>query len=266
MPNSKDLPASGTQRILLVGRTGSGKTAQIWTLPGKKFAYILDPNSLASLRGLDMDYELFLPDPTELDATLKGFNKGAKDDKPKKVKEPTVYNKWVDDINEKVESNFFEQYDWLIIDSLTFLGRSVMARQLYLNGRYGAIEDLADYRVVGSKMSEIFNSITSLPINLFCTGHISSYQDEKTKKIEVQLNLPGSARNVIPLMFTNIWLAQVEASDKEGVTYQIRTRPEPRGLQDIRNSVHGLDVIEEVTISDFKNAEKYGIGKLLSKD
>src|SRR5580765_2220579 len=107
MPNAKDTDLNPTKRILLVGPTGSGKTAQIWTLPGKRFAYIFDPNSLSTLKGCDVDYEEFYPDFLEMDATLKGFNKGSLSDKMPAVagraskREPLVYMKWVDDVNKK---------------------------------------------------------------------------------------------------------------------------------------------------------------------
>lgn len=268
MKNAKDASALTNQRILLVGRTGSGKTSQIWTLPGRKFAYFFDPNSLASIRGCDLDYEEFYPEPLETDATLKGFNKGARSDKPSSKLEPTLYLRWGQDLTDKVESGFFKDYDWLIFDSLTFLSRAVMARNMWINGRYGGVEELADYRIVGSKMSEVFTSITSLNLNILSTGHIDTFQDENTKKIETKIKLPGSARDILPLVHTNIWLAFPETEgkgDKENVRYKVRTVPESRGLQDIRTSLRGLSPIEDVTIEDFDNPTKSGIGALLAK-
>jgi len=269
MPNAKDATLSTQERILVAGKTGTGKTAQIWTLPGRKFAYIFDPNSMSTLRGCNVDYEEFYPDFLEMDATLKGFNKGSKSDVPRAGKklEPKVYMKWIDDINAKVEKGFFNDYDWLILDSLTFLSKSVMDRQLFINNRYGDIEELGDYRVVGSKMADVFGSISSLPISLYCTSHFTTFQDEKTKKIETQLMLPGKARNILPLMFTNVWLAQTAEGEKGTVKYEIRTRPDPRGLQDVRSSIQGLQTIEDVTIRGFGDLieGQSGIGALITR-
>lgn len=260
---ASDASISPYERILLVGPTGSGKTAQIWTLPGRKFAYLFDPNSLRTLKGCpQLDYVEFLPEFGEMDATLKGFNKGSKSDKSKKAKEPTLYNRWIEHINEMVETNSFSEHNWLIFDSGTFIAKAVMDRQLFINGRYGDIEELADFRVVGSKMADVFNSISGLPINVFTTGHLQTYEDEKTKKIVTQIYLPGKARNILPLTHTNVW--EAHAGEAPG-TWQIKTVPEKKGLQDIRSAIGGLKPVEDVTIKDFGRAEDYGIGRLLTR-
>lgn len=265
MPNAKNASATPTHhKILVVGAAGAGKSTQTWSLPGKKFAYFFDPNALLSVQGLDIDYEEFLPDALELDATLKSFNKNSKpDDKPTSARIPTVYMNWVEDLNKKHEAGFFKNYDWLVIDSLTLLSSAVMDRQMYLNNRFGGTEDIADYRIVGTKIADVFRSICSIPINLYCTGHINSFQDEKTKRIEQQLNLPGKSRRMLPLLFSNIW--ELRATQDEKASYVILTRPEPRGFQEIRTTIRGLPPIVDATIKDFAKAENYGIGSLLGK-
>lgn len=255
------------QKILCVGRGGSGKSAQIFTLPGRKFAYIFDPAAMGTLGGCpNLDVVQFLPEAVELDASLKGFNKGTKDDKPASAKEPSLYLRWVRDLNERAEAKFFDQYDWLCFDSLTLLSNAVMDRQLFINNRYGGIEDLADFRVVGSKFAEVFRSILSMPMNIYCTGHIDSFQDDKTKRIEYQLRLPGKARSMLPLMFSNIWKAEVAEDEKTHKTsFMMRLRPEPRGFADIRCSLRGLQEVEPVNIERWDQPENYGIGSLLRR-
>jgi len=270
MPNAKDPASKADQfRVMLVGPTGSGKSAQTWSLPGRKFAYIFDPNTLPTIRGCDVDYEEFFPEFTEVDATLKGFNKGSKSDILKGPKrEPTVYMDWVENINEKMAKSFFADYNWLIIDSATFLSKATMDRQLYINGRYGDVEDIADYRVVGSKLAEVFGAIAAVPnLNILLTGHLSTFQDDKTKKIVTQIWLPGKARNILPLVFTDVWLTKTEETSDGKIRYLVRTRPEARGLQDIRCSIPSLNVEEDVTIDSFDKLipGQGGIGKLLAR-
>lgn len=272
MPHMRDAAVSPYKRILAVGRTGSGKSTQMWTLQGKKFLYNFDPNTMASIKGIadelgieppDIEFEEFTPDLLELDATLKKFNKDGKDDpagKEYKGREPTAYNDFLSDINDRVEKGFFKDFNWICFDSLTFITKSVMARNMFINAKTGEMEDRSDYRIVGNKITEIFSSIASLPINIFMTAHLQIFQDEKTQKIETLLQAPGQSRNMLPLIFTDIWQCS-----KQDTSYVIRTRPDPRGLQDVRCSIQGLEELEDVTIGDFAKAEQYGIGAILAE-
>lgn len=280
MPHVRDAKLSPFKRILAVGGTGTGKTTQMWTLPGKKFLYQFDPNTMASIKGIavqlgieppDIEYEAFEPDILSLDGTLKGFRKEAKDDnltminRDKKEAEPTVYLDFLEDINSRVEDGYFLKNDfkWLCFDSLTFLNKATMARNLFINDHYGFIEDLADYRVVGSKISEVFTSLMSLPLNIYMTAHFDSFQDDKTKKIETKISAHGNSRKMLPLIFTEIF--QTEREEYKGkMEYTIRTRPDSRGLQDLRTSILGLEELEDVTINDFSRASEYGIGAILT--
>jgi energy-coupling factor transporter ATP-binding protein EcfA2 len=269
-PRSLNDEQQGTHNILLVGDTGSGKTTQILTLPGKVWVYAFDPNSFTTLRLYKdertdtLDGEEWLPDGLELDATLKGFNKGHKpDDRPASIIEPRTYVDWLTSFTERAQGDFFDDYDWVVFDSITFLQRAIFDRNAWLNNRYGKIEELGDYRIVGSKISDLFRSISSEPKNILVTGHIDVWQDELSKKVTTQLSLAGSAKKQVPLVMTNIWLAKA-ASEGEKIKHVIQTRPEGRGLQSIRTCLPYLKQEEDVTIHNFKSPEKYGIGHLLN--
>jgi hypothetical protein len=83
--------------------------------------------------------------------------------------------------------------------------------------------------------------------------------------VETQIMLPGKARNYLPLLFTNVWLAQTSEGEKGQVKYEVRTRPDPRGLQDVRSSIQGLALTEDVTIKGFGGHITGGIGALLHR-
>jgi hypothetical protein len=114
-------------------------------------------------------------------------------------------------------------------------------------------------------MAEVFGALTGAPLNIFCTAHLSVYQDEKTKRLATELYLPGRARTILPLQFTDVFLAVTRDDDKRGTVYEIRTKPDPKGLQDIRTSMSGLATFEDVTIPRFDaRSVEYGIGALLT--
>ena len=74
---------------------------------------------------------------------------------------------------------------------------------MWLNNRYGGIEDLADYRICrviddAQKYSALSLPWTSISIAPGISRH---YQDDKTKKITVQASLPGKARIPTPALF-----------------------------------------------------------------
>lgn len=258
--NAKDI-SSKRQVLFLVGRTGSGKSTQFLTLPGKKFLYIFEPSGKAAIQGYHIDFMEFLPEENELEFRLKGFNVGTLTDRKGGTPEPTIYTRWYDDFIDRLNANFFEQYDWVGIDSFTFLVQAMIERQMYLNKKTGEPPDRGDYRVVGDALRRLVQALTGRKINVFLTGHIQEYQDEKTKVITVQANLPGSARTTIPLICTNIW--QTDYNSAIAKAYSVRTRPDQRGMRDLRCSIPSLKDDEDITIKNLSAPEGQGIGGLL---
>lgn len=263
MPNAKDDAIPSHERLLVLGPAGAGKTFQIRTLPGRKFVYFFDPSGKRSIVGADIDYEEFLPSVEETDFTLKGFNKGAISDKPKVKKEPTVYKRFEDDINKRYDTDFFASYDWVCFDSLTLLSRALMNRVLFLNGRYGDVEDLSDYRVVGNKLSDILTPISSMPISLYFTAHTVERQNDLTKRITTEIDLPGAARSILPKLCSNIWELKSTHDDKK--QYTLLTRADPRGYQGLRTTLPNIDPVVDVTIKDRNQAQNSGLGAILLK-
>lgn len=263
----RDAGVTPQRRFLIAGATGSGKSALMRSLPGRKLVYIFDPNTMASIIGDEsFDYAEFLPEWSELDATLKGFNKDPKTghtyvgDKPGRTVEPTLYNRFIEHIQALTDSKAHEDYQWLCFDSLTFIIKACMDRQLFINNRFGDLEDLGDFRIVGSKLTDVFGKLSSLRINTYLTAHIKDYQNEKTKKITRQMASPGDSRIMLPLGHTDCMVAS-----SDNGKYYLRTVPERGEMQDIRTSLRGLSPLEEVTIKDFNRATDFGIGALLKK-
>jgi len=183
MENAKDLKSIKHHRLLIVGEIGTGKSTQFLTIPGKKFSYIFDPNALATLAGWDIDYETFFPSLAETDFYPSSIKKDKKQfsDSKGRTFEPKTYLRWADEINEKVGSGFFNDYDALGLDGLTMFSASVMDRTLWLQNKVERDDERTDYRLAGDKISNAIRALTELPLTLFCTAHTELYQDEKTK-------------------------------------------------------------------------------------
>lgn len=263
--NAKTAEIAAHHKVLAVGEAGCGKTVQIATLPGRKFVYAFDPGTLPTLvtRKVDADVEEFLPDIATVDFSLKGFNKGARSDASSRRKplEPAAYTSWEAHFNSWYDSGQLAAYDWICFDSLTLFVKAIMNRLLYLNNRYGDVEDLSDYRVVGNKLTSVFTAIASMKANLYVTGHLTTFQDETTKRITTQLGIPGASRDMLPKLFSNIWLLQAAAEDKPG--YTMLTRAEARGFQALRTLIPDLPPRIDVTVKDWSRPENYGIGAVL---
>lgn len=258
MPTTDDRVAD-CKSIMLVGRPGGGKTTQFNTLPGKKFLYIFDPHALDSL-GKGIDYEMFSPDLSEIDLAAKTLKSGIGDKSSRRI-EPRMYQQWEADFNKKDEGGFFEKYDWIGMDSFTSFEDILADRVLHLNGRLGKQREQADHAAIVSNMTNIFRALTAYKARLFCTAHIEPRQNDTTKKTYNHLMMTGKLRTRLPILFSNI-LSCVSDSDEEQKRFLLQTVPD-RETPDIRCSIPGLEMWEDVTLDMSKPLEGQGLGGLL---
>ena len=271
MENAKNLKSIKHHRILAVGEIGTGKSTQFLTIPGKKFAYIFDPNALATFAGWDIDYETFFPLAGELDfypSSIKKDKKQFSDSKGRSF-EPVTYLRWAEEVNKKMEAGFFDDYDALSIDGLTMFSASVMDRTIWLQNKVERDDERTDYRLAGDKVSNAIRALTDLKITFFCTAHTEFFQDDKTKRLTNRIMLPGGSRVRVPTIFTNVFVMHGEFDEGEKYRYTIQTKPN-RENPIARTSIPGLGFEEDVTIpedvllaKDSKEITKYGVGALL---
>lgn len=258
MPNA--LNAQATQhRILVLGDTGSGKTTQFLTLPGKKFAYLFDPNAVLSLRGFDVDYEEFLPD--KLNLAVHSLSAKAGGDKPT-VTSSSLYAEWEADFNKRLAEGFFEQYDAIGIDSATTMLDLIMDRVLSINGRFGQWPQQDDYGPQMIAFINICRSLTGLGKLIYMTGHLDVRQDELTKRIFRKPMMTGRLSTKIPLLFSDVFVSVANNDGKGAVTWQLQTVPDLM-TTNIRTSVRGLEPFENVTIDWTKDLSNQGVGGIL---
>jgi hypothetical protein len=260
MPNAKDARLDTPKKILMLGDTGSGKTTQFLTLPGKKYAYLFDPNALLSLRGFDVDYDEFLP--TIVRAAAKSLNK----EKPADLKEKNtseVYMQFETQFNERVETGFFDPYEWIGFDSATTLLDLMMDRVLSINGRLGQWPYEDDWGPQMIAFTNMCRTITGLGKNIYITGHM---YDRKNRKTGITSRVPmmtGQLVQKIPLLFSEIFGCDSDTDEKGNKIYQLHTVRD-KEFTVIRTSIKGLEPVEPVTIDFSKDPVGQGLGGILA--
>lgn len=259
MANAKDAHDTAKHRILVLGDTGSGKTTQFLTLPGKKFAYLFDSNAVLSLRGYDVEYEEFLPDRLNLAAS--SLSKSKPSDRAS-VKGSDLYQLWEQDFNKRLNEGFFDEFDWIAMDSCTTFLDLVMDRILTINGRFGEWPQQDDYGPQMIAFTNVCRSLTGMGKGIYMTGHLDMKQDELTKRIFRKPMMTGRLTTKIPLLFSDVFISEAEPDTKGGVIYKLQTVPD-RMTTCVRTAIKGLDSFENVTVDFTKDPVGQGIGGLL---
>jgi hypothetical protein len=260
MPNARDAHALTKKKLLLLGDTGSGKTTQFLTLPGKKFIYLFDPNAILSLQGYDIDYEELMP--TTVSAAVSSLSKGKGSDH-RSTTTSDVYSRFEREFDERLASGFFDQYDWIGFDSATTLLDLIMDRVLTINGRFGQWPNQDDYGPSMIAFINLCRTVTGMDKGLFMTGHVEVKQDQVTQKITNRPMMTGRLVGKIPLLFSEIFYTDSALDDKGHVNYRIQTVPD--GINRvIRTSIRGLEPYEDVTIDFTKDPVEQGIGGILA--
>lgn len=259
MPNATTAQLK-TRTILILGDTGSGKTSQFLTLPGKKYAYLFDPNALNSLKGYDVEYDEYLP--SLVNTAIQSLSKDKGGDKPS-VRTSDVYVQFENEFNKRLQDGFFDPYDWIAFDSATTLLDLMMDRVLSINGRFGQWPQQDDYGPQMVAFINICRNITAMGKGIYMTGHLDqAKQDKVTKKVARQPMMSGRLIAKIPLLFSEVLGADTDLDDKGHTAYLLQT---VRGgdFSTVRTSVKGLNPTENVTIDFSKDPVGQGLGGIL---
>lgn len=261
MPNAMNAHETTTPKILLLGDTGSGKTSQLLTLPGRKFAYLFDPNAILSLQGYDVDYEEFLPDRINL--SVKSLKKDVKGDTNSNFKN-IMYAEWEQDFNKKVDSGFFDQYDVIAFDSATTFLDLIMDRVLTINGRGGQWPQQDDYGPQMQTFTNVCRTLMALGKVIFMTGHLETKKDELTQRIFRNPMMTGKLRTKIPLLFSHILVCEVDNDGRGGIKHKVMTAPD-RMTTSVRTALKKANPYEDVTIDWTRDPVGQGLGALLKR-
>lgn len=231
MPNAKEIrPEELGHNIMLLGYTGGGKTSQILTLPGRTFVYVFDPSALHTLVGHDVDYELFIP--TRLNLAAQSLTKGKSDKATNRINAMEVYTQFAEDLDNKVSKKFFDDYDNIVLDSMTTFSDAVMDRVQYLNDRLGQQPHQDDYGAQMQTIKSVFREFTSLyHLRMIGTGHIEFKQEEEGGKFFNTICLTGRLRTALPLLFSDIFICDTKINRREDNEYIFLTQKDKHNPQ-----------------------------------
>ena len=261
MPNAKNAHETSAHRILLLGDTGSGKTTQLLTIPGRKFAYLFDANAILSLQGYDIEYEEFLPD--RLNLSIKSLSKD-KGDKTTNFKND-LYVEWEKDFNHRLETGYFDNFDVIAFDSATTFLDLIMDRILTINGRPGAWPQQDDYGPQMLAFTNVCRTLVSMGKTVLMTGHLEVKKDELVQRIFRQPMMTGRLKTKIPLLFSDILICEVENDGRGNISHRVQTVPD-RMTTSVRTSFKDISAYEDVTIDWDKPIEGQGIGRLIKEE
>jgi len=257
--NARNALQIAHHRILLLGETGSGKTTQILSLPGKKYVHAFESNAILTLRGHDVDYDEYLP--TTVSAAATSLTKGKGD--PRSTVSSDVYLHFEREFDDRLKHGFFDAYDWICFDSATTLLDLIMDRILTINGRFGQWPNQDDYGPQMMAFTNLCRTLVALGKGVLMTGHLEVKQDDKTKAIANRPMMTGRLAAKIPLLFSDVFYTDAEV-DKDGNSmYRLQTKPS--GInKTIRTSIRGLDLYQDVTLNFAEPLHKQGLGGILA--
>lgn len=264
MPNAKDYTTSGKPKFLVLGKTGSGKTSQLLTIPGRKFTYCFDSNSIETLKGQDIEYEEFLPDNLSLKITSLSKETTKKlppGQRPTSEAGADLYNKWEANFDQRVGDGFFDNIDVIGMDSFTTLSDMVMDRVLAINGRAGQWPQMDDYGPQMLILTNIVRTLTSMNKIIYFTGHVETVKDELTSRILNQPLMTGRLKSKLPLLFSEILVCEATTDAKGTTSYVVQTRPD-RYNESVRCTVRGAELKENINIDWTKPVVGQGLAKL----
>lgn len=268
MPNAKDAPL-GSQRFLLIGHHGSGKTTQSLTMPKPAFAFLFDVKAVDSIRGFDIAYEEFIP--ATVDTQLRTVGTGVR---PSANDTAATYERFNAFLRKFIQDGGSKKYKSIILDSLTSLQFLVSQAVLHdrqhdqLTPNRGLVKGEKgkqdDYMPVINTVAPAVAQLVFSGCHVLATAHVKENRDSEGKIQSYSLSALGSLRETIPSMFTHMFFTQAYGGDSQQVRYRAFTHATPL-YPGLMTPFRFLPWDFDMTIKDFAKPEEYGLGAILAK-
>jgi len=176
-------------KVLLYGKSGTGKTRCLGTLPKPCFVYSFDPGGMLTLRGEDVDYGYFVDGETP--APFKDFENHLQ----------TFMRDGAD-------------YKSVAVDSATMLTEICMDHIIKCAKRTPPPQQ-HDYLVCMSMLTQITKLFLSMKKDVVFICHEELVKDELTGGVQGLPLLTGKLRHRLPLMFDECYRTQTRKQGKE---------------------------------------------------
>lgn len=268
MPNASEIESIKKLRIMLYSLAGAGKTTLFRSLPGKKFVFVFDPAGLVAYQKTDnVEYETFIPTSQNLAiSTNKGITRSEVN-----YSGSEVYNQYESFIiNKHEEENYFSQFDWICIDSITSLQSIMLDYIANLYGREGRNPQLEDHGIMAESLLKNIRMWTSLPCNVIILAHEKAAQDKLMRTVGMDIMVPGNYSKKIVLLLSDIYHLRVTRDSNNKPQYLMDIAPTD-DYQLARCSL-GLEPTIDVTIPSnvvrktSSDITKYGLGKIIREE
>lgn len=201
---AKDIGLPKHLKILAYGEFAAGKTIFATTFPKPILFFDFDDGRETYGGMADIDYELYVEDPT--------------------TRRATAYRRFVKDLDNYARDN--AGYKTFVLDSTTFMLDMIINDILSSQGTTSASEGitLPQWQTVTNRFSEVFRKIKSYQTHFVVIGHQQLVKDElsgeiRTLPIMVGQKFPLKA----PLYFDEVYRVFVDQKEKADSIYKIQT-------------------------------------------
>ena len=175
--------------------------------------------------------------------------------------EPKAATNFLTHLRKSAAEGRFEEYEVIAMDSITFYAKLVMDRVVWTNQRKMHSPHQDDYT---PEMNSVFNALrefTSMPYQLFATTHEEDRENKRTGLVTTEYALTGKLRIWTTGLFSDVYRTVIG----EGGEYVVQCR-QMQGTGGIRASFRWLPTMVDVTIKDWDEPWRYGLGKIMSLD
>lgn len=249
----------GFTGFLLEGLARSGKTMQTLTLPRPCLSIVTDPNTMATLRGHDIDTIEFAEDGIVLG--LKG-GKQARPASAGIAPRPAAFESLWRFLQDGRREGLLQEYRSVVLDSMTGLQNIVMDAVLWDAGKSDRIPEADEYVRLTNTITPILRELRSLPGVLAVMAHVDPKTDRGGALRGYQLSLVGKLRQAIPALCSDIYFCRVEGG-RDALKYIFQTRP--YGFVDVASTTLASMPPEfDATIRDLSKPHEYGLGRVLA--